>query len=340
MALRKRNEWLEAEVSDDEDHLSDTERLEESRGATIAGRSVKRRKVDFDQEDASDEESEVVDEENDEEKADAPAHTDNDSRRNDQEIKNAASRTSPSPAEPSQGYAKKSPKTALAKEVAKASDKAHKSGVIYISRIPPFMKPHTVKNFLAPYAPSGLGRIFLTPETTEARNARIRSGGNRKQNFSDGWLEFVSKREAKVAVETLNTRTMGGKKGKYYRDDVWNLKYLRGFKWRHLTEQISNENAERAARMRAEDARERREQREYLRNVEKAKMVEGMERKRRDRLENADNGEAVDGAMEDERSAKANKRQFRQAQVLTKTGKPGEETAPSEDVKRVLSKIF
>ena len=35
------------------------------------------------------------------------------------------------------------------------------------------------------------------------------------------------------------------KKGGYYHDDLWNMKYLNGFKWSHLTEQIAAENAER-----------------------------------------------------------------------------------------------
>ncbi len=122
----------------------------------------------------------------------------------------------------------------IERKMAKTRDASSRSGVIYISHVPPFMKPHTLKNLLSPFAPSGLGRIYLTPEDQDRRQARVRAGGNKKRNFVDGWVEFTSRKEAKMVVETLNTRSIGGKKGGYYFDDVWNLKYLKGFKWRHL----------------------------------------------------------------------------------------------------------
>lgn len=341
MATRKRNEWLEADGSGDEDQSSDIERPEESRGATIAGRIAKRRKVETDDQSVSEEDSLEEDHRNGEELDDYVARKEEEASQNVPESKGTQIQQETLTTEPKPANSEQKAKSSLAKQVAKASEKAHKSGVIYISRIPPFMKPQAVKHLLTPYAPSGLGRVFLTPETPDARNSRIRSGGNRKRNFTDGWVEFVSKREAKIAVETLNTRTMGGKKRAYYHDDVWNLKYLKGFKWRHLTEQIANENAERAARMRAEDARERKEQREYLKNVEKAKMLEGMEKKRGKKETEADEvGGDQSGAASEERAAKPSKRQFKQFQVKTKPENHGKEEKPTEEVRRVLSKIF
>ena len=158
-----------------------------------------------------------------------------------------------------------------------------KSGVIYISRVPPFMKPTTLRNLLSSHAPKGLGRLFLTPEDPTSHAQRARSGGNKKRSFIDGWVEFNSKREAKRCVEALNTRIIGGKKTGWYHDDVWNLKYLKEFKWSHLTEQIANENAERASRIRAEVAQTNRENKRFLANVERAKELKGMEEKRQRR---------------------------------------------------------
>lgn len=334
MARRKRNEWLDADDSEDEDQFSDAERLEGSRGATIAGRNAKRRKLDGDDHSASEDDSVAEDDDLEEEQEEIALQN---GPQVDSTNSQRPTSSKSSPADPD-----KKPKTSLAKKLSKASEKAHKSGVVYISRIPPFMKPHTVKHFLSPYAPSGLDRVFLTLETPEARSSRIRSGGNRKRNFTDGWIEFVSKREAKIAVETLNTRIIGGKKGRYYHDDVWNLKYLKGFKWRHLTEQIANENAERATRMRTEDARERREVREYLRNVEKAKMIEGIEKKKGKKAVTADEeiGEGKEDRMEEQGPAKPAKRQFKQIQVKSKAASQGTESEPPDEVRRVLSKIF
>jgi ESF2/ABP1 family protein len=36
----------------------------------------------------------------------------------------------------------------------------------------------------------------------------------------------------------LNASTIGGKKGDRWRDDIWTMKYLSGFKWEMLGEQV------------------------------------------------------------------------------------------------------
>jgi ESF2/ABP1 family protein len=109
----------------------------------------------------------------------------------------------------------------------------------------------------------------------------VKSGGNKKKSFTDGWVEFASKREARIAAETLNGNIIGGKKGGFYHDDLWNIKYLKGgFKWSHLTEQIANENAERQARLREGIRRTREENKAFVEGFERGKMEEGRERKR------------------------------------------------------------
>ncbi|KAL9033043.1 MAG: hypothetical protein Q9214_007699, partial [Letrouitia sp. 1 TL-2023] len=64
--------------------------------------------------------------------------------------------------------------------------KSHKPGVVYLSRIPPFMRPAAVTRLLAPFGT--ITRIFLTPEPPAAYAARKRAGGNRKRSFVDGWV--------------------------------------------------------------------------------------------------------------------------------------------------------
>lgn len=173
---------------------------------------------------------------------------------------------------------KSTPKSVLAAEKA-----VRKSGVIYISRVPPFMKPSTLRHFLAPHAPKGLGRIFLTPEDHTTHLARKKRGGNKKKSFTDGWVEFKSKTEAKAAAEMLNGEIIGGKKGNFYHDDLWNIKYLKGFKWGNLTEQIAAENAEREARLREEVRRTKEENKRFVEDVERGKMIEGIHKKRKEK---------------------------------------------------------
>jgi ESF2/ABP1 family protein len=212
-----------------------------------------------------------------------------------------------------------------------------RSGVVYLSRIPPFMKPAKLRSLLEPYGM--INRIFLTPEDHASYARRVRNGGNKKRSFTDGWVEFVKKEDAKRVCELLNARTIGGKKGTYYHDDVWNLLYLKGFKWNNLTEQIAAENAERASRMRAEISKTTKENKEFVRNVERAKMLDGIRSKKeaKRRKENGDDIDIdTDTPQRDTLKGAERVRQFKQTGVVPK--KALEETP--EEVKRVLSKIF
>lgn len=122
------------------------------------------------------------------------------------------------------------------KQLLKSKALLSKTGVVYLSRIPPFMKPMKVKDLLSKFG--SIGRIFLSPEDPKAHARRVKYGGNKKKNFEEGWVEFLNKKDAKLCAETLNAQIIGGKKGNWYHDDVWNIKYLPKFKWHHLQAQI------------------------------------------------------------------------------------------------------
>ncbi|KAI2472452.1 Pre-rRNA-processing protein ESF2 [Annulohypoxylon bovei var. microspora] len=223
----------------------------------------------------------------------------------------------------------------LTKKNLVATEKAiKKSGLVYLSRIPPFMKPAKLRSLLEPYGK--MNRIFLTPEDPQDRSRRVRQGGNKKHMYTDGWVEFIEKKDAKKAVDLLNARTIGGKKNTYYRDDIWNLLYLKGFKWHNLTEQINSEMAERTSRMRAEISKSTKENKEFVRNIEKAKVLGGMQAKaaaKRSRDEDNTTSSAPTGTRDSEDSR--NMRKFKQASI----GRKGVEKAP-EEAKRVLSQLF
>ncbi|OAA61521.1 U3 snoRNP-associated protein Esf2 [Cordyceps fumosorosea ARSEF 2679] len=232
----------------------------------------------------------------------------------------------------------------LARKNLVATEKAvKKSGVAYLSRIPPFMKPAKLRSLLEPYG--AINRIFLAPEDAAAHARRVRAGGNKKRTYTEGWVEFINKKDAKDACALLNARTVGGKKGSYYRDDLWNLLYLRGFKWRDLTGQIAAEDAERASRMRAEIGRASRENKEFARNVEQGKAMEGIARTAAARKRKAGDEEGGGGAQEEEgeedgqetRKKQRNTRTFKQIPLAKKQNDTEEQP---ERVTRVLSSIF
>ena len=127
--------------------------------------------------------------------------------------------------------------TPLTPSQLKASRQAVKrTGVVYLSRLPPFMRPQKVKFLLSRFGE--IGRIFLSPEDPKSHARRVKFGGNKRVNYEEGWVEFKDKKVAKLVAETLSATTIGGKKGNYYHDDVWNIKYLPKFKWHHLQAQI------------------------------------------------------------------------------------------------------
>lgn len=181
----------------------------------------------------------------------------------------------PTPKQTLDAKSKKKPLTASS--LAATNAIAKKAGVIYLSRIPPFMRPSTVRSLLSVYGP--ITRLFLTPEPPSSYLARRARGGNRKKSFIDGWVEFARKRHARVCADAINARTIGGRGGRFYGDDVWNARYLRGFAWGDLMADVRGEEREREERVRVGVGREVRERKTFLRQVEKSKIEETRRKK-------------------------------------------------------------
>ncbi|KAF6814999.1 RNA recognition domain-containing protein [Colletotrichum musicola] len=346
MAPEKRNAFLDADESEDDlDQGYDSEAEELRKG----GRSAKRRKVDEeDEDDFSDEE-----EEHDTPKKNsaAVATADDDQEDDDEEADQDEQSEDPSAKKSSKSSAAEADLPGVSKPLTKknlvATEEAvKKSGVVYISRVPPFMKPQKLRSLLEPYGK--INRIFLAPEDPAAHARRVKAGGNKKRSYTEGWVEFVRKAHAKAACELLNARTIGGKKGSYYHDDIWTLKYLKGFKWRHLTEQIAAENAERTSRMRAEISKATKENKEFVRNVERARVLDGIAATKAKRgKQGADTtaeatATAAAPGKDGEAAAEERKRRtvFKQIPLAERKSEAASGGKPAGDVARVLGKIF
>ena len=133
------------------------------------------------------------------------------------------------------------------------------------------------------------------------RKRRVKFGGNRKQNYTEGWVEFKDKRIAKRVALMLNNTIVGGKKRNYHHDDLWNLKYLSKFNWTHITEKIGKiefsltiitcvcnvvllayDSAVRRQKLHTEVSQARKEIDHYLQAVDKKKVKTAiLERKRK-----------------------------------------------------------
>ncbi|CAM9640571.1 unnamed protein product, partial [Phaeothamnion confervicola] len=128
-----------------------------------------------------------------------------------------------------------------AKSVADYNEKMRRRGVVYISRVPPMMKPAKMKHLLEMHG--AVTRIYLVEEDASVRKSRKRAGGSHGRRYTEGWVEFEDKRVAKAVADSLNNTQIGGRKRDKSREDLWNLKYLKRFKWDHLTEKVRRRKA-------------------------------------------------------------------------------------------------
>ena len=330
MLTRKRNEYFDAIDSEDEDNLLTDTEATDSRVAGLSLHSSKRRKLTVN--------NVKPDDESDDNNSDASSShiarlMTPDITKFTPQIDIPASETTPPITQPNLST-KRTP-------LPTSKPKPSKPGVIYLSRIPPFMRPSTVRTYLSLHGT--IGKLFLTPEPPTHYLSRRRHGGNKKHSYIDGWVEFTRKKDAKRCVDAINGQIVGGKKGGWYRDDVWNAKYLKGFTWADLMGGVRAEEREREEKVRVGVSREGRERREFLEHVEMGK-VENTRRKKREGKEKAkereDEGKMTVMPMDGNDKAekvRGTERRFRQNEVKGKASRQAEQT---DEVTRVLSKIF
>ncbi|KAL8637851.1 MAG: hypothetical protein Q9228_004924, partial [Teloschistes exilis] len=223
MPSRKLNEYLDTGLSDDESSSGHgSENAQESKGrSTKSKNGSKRQKISHESSDeATDDEKDSVTEDS------RPyAHKDTSIPSEPRIIPTPTSQYELPPNAP-ETKVQSSSKTASLRPPSKP-------GVIYLSRIPPSMRPSTVRHLLSPFGT--ITHLFLTPEPPSQRTARLSHGGprtNRRRIYIDGWIQFQNHKSAKTCVAAINGKTMGGRG--WYRDDVWNARYLRGYRWEDL----------------------------------------------------------------------------------------------------------
>lgn len=200
--------------------------------------------------------------------------------------------------------------------------KQRKLGIIYISRIPHGMTPAKVRHILSNMGE--LGRIYLQDGSASADNGSQKKKKKRgAAHYTEGWVEFTSKKVAKATAEMLNAQPIGalaasnskksgsggastkmGKTKKRFQDDVWTIKYLRGFKWHMLSEQIAQERASHTARLRTELSQSAYEQNDYLKKVERARIQNEKAARRAAKAHKSDSQADLTQGMEKSRTFK------------------------------------
>ncbi|KAG7879239.1 hypothetical protein KL925_003350 [Ogataea polymorpha] len=209
-------------------------------------------------------------------------------------------------------------------QLAKEQKKIKRSGVVYLSTIPPYMKPAKLRHVLQRFGK--VGRLYLKPEDPKVYKARVKTGGNKKKKFVEGWCEFENKNDAKLAAETLNGNKLGGKKGNFYYDDIMNIKYLKGFKWHDLTEAMNREIEIRESKMQSELSQAHKINKNFIKNVETSKMIENIKKRKK-------NVEPTVQRVYAQRSVTTNRAGADASQKDTKNTESGK-------LKKVLENIF
>jgi len=142
-------------------------------------------------------------------------------------------------------------------------EKKKKPGVIYLSSVPDGMNVTQTTAFFSEFG--RVGRVFLQPDKTDKQKGKF------NRVFSEGWVEFASKKVARMAAERLNCQPVGGKRKSKAHDQTWNIKYLPRFKWVHLSERLAYEAAVRQQRLRTEISQVKREAEHFKSSVESGK---------------------------------------------------------------------
>ncbi|KAM0910735.1 hypothetical protein ACQ4PT_013966 [Festuca glaucescens] len=137
-----------------------------------------------------------------------------------------------------------------------------KRGVVYLSRVPPNMNPSHVRQMFSKYGE--VQRIYLVPE---GQGHRKHSNVHAKA-YSEGWIEFANKSVAKRVANLLNGEQIGGKKKSPFYYDIWNIKYLRKFRWDDLVGEIAEKTHIREQKLNLEITTAKKQRDHYLSNAE------------------------------------------------------------------------
>lgn len=357
MTTRKRNEFLDPISDEDEgsDAGYDSEAAEETKGRGMKRRRTERMRgfLDAGSEDEDEDGDEGASDGEDEKISRAKKGKGKAKRKTDDDDDDEGQRETEGEAQyldatTTTNASSNSEKPLKPKPLDKSKPpKKNKTGVIYFSSLPPYLRPFALKGLLEKYGFAPITRVFLNPSIPSASAPRRRS--NKRKTYSDGWVEFASKKTAKLCAETLNANIVGGKKGGWYHDDVWNMKYLRGFKWADLMEQVQRERSEREAKRRVEDARAKKEEKVFVEGVERGRVFDGMARKSEEKKRRMPEADVPVEKVQErgncgEGGKKGNvRRLFKQNEVKTprdRIKKDDGAAALGEDTKRVLGKIF
>ena len=186
-----------------------------------------------------------------------------------------------------------------------SSSSSHESskprGVMYMSRVPPRLKPQRLRSLLesARLGNVKVTRLYLKPSSSLAssssssslKSSKVKSKSANK-TFSEGWIELSRRRDARQLADLLNGQPMGGRRRAANYSDLWNLKYLKGFTWDQLSAEQAYKSRARESRIANEVANAKAERDAFAEAVRRGKAEKAMAERRAKNNNNNDNNKA------------------------------------------------
>ncbi|XP_064106495.1 activator of basal transcription 1-like [Macrobrachium nipponense] len=178
------------------------------------------------------------------------------------------------------------------KDTTSATDKKRKPGIIYLSTIPTGFHPTKIRSYFTEFGE--VGRMFLQTSNDD----KTKSSSKKSQQYTEGWIEFKSKRKAKWVTMMLNSNKVGGKKKDACYDELWNIKYLPRFKWAFLHQRLEYERESYRQRMNAAISQVRQETDHFVKVSETSEKKRKKEKKEKLKDKTTEKpGESVDAAV-------------------------------------------
>merc|ERR1712170_2311 len=138
---------------------------------------------------------------------------------------------------PHEKFLKRKLKQGLTKKMNEWNKKTEKRGIVFISYVLPLMSANALREYCQPFGK--ITKIYLVPENELITRKRLKFTKDKRKRFIKGWIEFSDKVQGKEFVKMCNGQLMKGKRGSKFYHDIWNLKYLKNFKWSQLKQKIS-----------------------------------------------------------------------------------------------------
>lgn len=101
------------------------------------------------------------------------------------------------------------------------------------------------------------------------------------RHFTEGWVEFESKRAAKRVAQLLNSSPIATRKSSKFYDILWVMKYLPQFKWIHLSERLTYEKAVHRQKLQTEISQARKETAFFQENLDKSERFKKQNKKQK-----------------------------------------------------------